>query len=274
MALPPPRLDSTVLVTGASAGIGVELARQLAQRGYGVTLVARRRERLETLAAELESSHGTSARVEAVDLADAEAREALIERLRAGSPEVVGVCNNAGFGSVGSVHELPREREVGMVRLNVEALTDLTAAFLPGMVRVGSGAVLNVASTAGFLPNPGTATYGATKAFVISFSEAVHTEVSGTGVSVTSLCPGPVHTEFGETAGMGQAQERFPEFVWQSAAQVAREGIDGMVAGRRSVVPGLGNKVGAVAGRFAPRSVLLPLSARFMGRLSSASELT
>lgn len=187
MALPPPFLGATVLVTGASSGIGAELARELARRGYGVTLVARRAERLRDLAAELGSRHGVAAVVRPCDLEDAGQRAELIEAVRAGEDEVIGVCNNAGAGVAGRFHEVALERGNAAVRLNVEALHELTGAFLPAMVRQGTGAILNVASTAAFQPVPGLATYAATKAFVAAFSEAVHAELAGTGVSVTSL---------------------------------------------------------------------------------------
>ena len=189
MALPPPTNGSTILVTGASAGIGAELARGLAARGYGVTLVARREERLRALADEL----GSGAEVAPCDLADAAARGALVAGLER---QVTGVCNNAGFGSVGRFAELDAERELRLVRVNVEAVVELTRAFLPGMLEAGAGAVLNVASIAAYQPLPGFAAYAASKAFVQSFSEAVHEELAGTGVSVTCLSPGFTHTEF------------------------------------------------------------------------------
>src|SRR3712207_942351 len=194
MALPPPTIESAVLVTGGSAGIGAALARELADRSYDLVLVARRAEPLEELAGELRSAHGVEVATETVDLADADARAALIARLQRGQREIAGVCNSAGFGSFGRFSELPLEREQTMVRLNAEALHHLCGAFLPRMVDQGVGAVLNIASTAAFQPVPGLATYAATKAFVQSFSEAVHAEVEGTGVSVTCLSPGPTRT--------------------------------------------------------------------------------
>jgi short-subunit dehydrogenase len=247
-----------VLITGASAGIGAELARELARRGHSVVLVARRADRLADLAAELTREHAVAAEVEAVDLADAAARDALVERLHASGRAIVGVCNNAGFGSVGRFDRQPLERETEMVRLNVEALHALTGAFLPGMVERGAGAVLNVASIAAAQPLPTMATYAATKAFVVSFSEAVHTELHGTGVSVTALCPGFTRTEFGEVAGGGEATRRLPELAYADPAPVARAGVEAMVAGRRASTPGLLNKALATSGRLLPRSVLLP----------------
>jgi short-subunit dehydrogenase len=266
MALPPPALDNTIVVTGASAGIGTELARELARRSYNVVLVARRAERLSELAEELRLSHGIHADVEPCDLTDAGARRDLVARLLAGAREVVGVCNNAGFGTVATLLKSDLEREQQVVRLNVEAVHHLTGAFLPQMVEQGTGAILNVASTAAFQPLPGFATYAASKAFVQSFSEAVHAELGGTGVSVTCLCPGFTHTEFPENAEADEAEGSIPEFLWMEAPDVARVGIDAMVAGRRTAIPGLKNRASMIGGRIAPRSVLLPLVRQVTGR--------
>jgi short-subunit dehydrogenase len=259
MALPPASLDNTVVVTGASAGIGTELARELARRNYNLVLVARRAERLRELAEELRLAHGVHADVETVDLTDADARRELIARLEAGEREVAGVCNNAGTGTVATLLKSDLEREQQIVRLNVEAVHHLTGGFLGPMVERGAGAILNVASTAAFQPLPGFATYAATKAFVQSFSEAVHAELGGTGVSVTCLCPGFTHTEFGENAGAREAEEAMPGFLWMEAPDVARTGIDAMVAGRRTAIPGLMNRASMIGGRMTPRTLLLPL---------------
>jgi uncharacterized protein len=259
MALPPPSYGSTIFITGASSGIGADLARQLAERGYNVTLSARRRERLEELADELGDVHVD---VEACDLGDAAARRRLTAKLLAGEREVVGVCNNAGFGNLGRFLDQDLERETDVVRLNVEAVHELTGAFLPRMVEQGSGAILNVASTAAFQPLPGFATYAASKAFVQSFSEAVHSELAGTGVSVTSLCPGFTRTEFDQAAGAEEEASKLPGFTWMESDDVARQAIDGMLAGRRTVVPGVINKVVSTSGRYTPRTVLLPLIER------------
>ena len=261
MSLPEPHPDHTVVVTGASAGIGAELARELARRGHGLTLVARRRERLEALADELSGEHGVHVDVEPADLADSEDRTRLILKVGQGR-DVAGVCNNAGYGTVGRFADLPLEREVGEVRLNVEALVELTGAFLPHMVERGTGAVLNVASTASFQPIPGMAVYAATKAFVRSFSEATHAELSGTGVSITTLCPGFTETEFAATAGAGSFESKFPSFIVLNAADVAREAVDGMEHGSRSVVPGVLHQAHAFASRFVPNTVLLPIAKR------------
>jgi short-subunit dehydrogenase len=261
MALPAPRPDTTVVVTGASSGIGAELARELARRGHGVTLVARRADRLRALQDELQEAHGVLARVEPADLRDRADRDRLLQAL--GDQDVVGLCNNAGRGAYGWFREADVEREMGMVVLNVEALHHLTGALVPQMVARGEGAILNVSSLAGVQPIPKMATYAATKAFVTAFSEAIHAELAGTGVSVTALQPGPVHTEFGARAGVGHMERGTPELAYVEAADVARQAVDGMEAGRRTVVPTLKWKATGVAGRLVPRAVYLPLARRF-----------
>ena len=258
MSLPAPDPNSFVIVTGASAGIGADLARCLAEQGHDLALVARRRERLEELAAELTGAHDISIDVFACDLADDAARAKLITDVQASGRFVAGVCNNAGFGSFGRLWQLERDREQEMVRTNVLALHDLTMAFLPAMVDRGEGAILNVASIAGYQPLPGNATYAATKAFVQSFSEAVHAELAGTGVSVTTLNPGPVATEFSQVANVEEAESRLPGFVAVSSEEVAAAAIGAMIRGRRTVVPGLVTKALGISGRLTPRSVLLP----------------
>ncbi len=269
MSLPKPNSSSTVLVTGASSGIGTELARELARRGYGLTLVARRKERLTELAEELRSSHRVAVELHASDLGKQGSRTRLVTALNDSASNVVGVCNNAGFGSFGRFHELDAENEAEMVHLNVNAVLELTAAFLPGMVSRRAGAVLNLGSVAGFQPIPGNATYAASKAFVNSFSEGVHTDLGGTGVSCSVLCPGPVSTEFGEVAGAGESGSG-PDFLWSKPSEVARAGVEAMVKGKRMVIPGLSNQAAATGGRFVPRSVLLPAARLFMGRAFGA----
>jgi short-subunit dehydrogenase len=258
MALPPPSDRSTCLVTGASSGIGADIARELASRGLGVTLVARREERLRELANELSSEHNVRAEVIGCDLSDAAARRRMFEQIAELGLDVEVLVNNAGFGSGGRFHELDLDAELRMVRTNVEAVVDLCGHYVPGMVERGQGAVLNVASTASFQPLPRQATYGGTKAFVLSFTEALHQELRGSGVSATALCPGPVKTEFVEVAGMEEAESSSPSFVWMTAAQCARIAVKGMERGKRVVVPGALNRAMTVGGSHTPRSVLLP----------------
>jgi short-subunit dehydrogenase len=256
MALPPPDPDSTCLVTGASSGIGAEFARQLAAEGYGVFLVARREDRLRELTDEIARGHGVRVEVVAADLEQQSAYEALPGTVTERGLNVEILVNNAGFTTVGDVHANPN-RQLGMIKVNCEALVALTSAFLPGMVERGRGAVINVASTASFQPIPVQAVYAASKAFVRSFSEAVSAEVKGTGVSVTALCPGPVATEFVEAGGFKRGAGEMPSFLFSSAEDVARAGIEGARKGKRVVIPGIGNRVTAKFGQHAPHSVLL-----------------
>ncbi|MEA2478105.1 MAG: uncharacterized protein QOJ07_27 [Thermoleophilaceae bacterium] len=257
MSLPQPSDRSIALVTGASSGIGSELARGLARRGHGVVLVARRRERLEELAAELKSDHGVRAEPIEADLADAGSRDALAAAVEGLGLDVEIVCNNAGYGTSGDFAELDRERELAMTRTNCEAVVDLAGRWLPGMKERGRGALLNTASTAAFQPLPGQATYAASKAFVLAWTEAVHTELAGTGVSVTALCPGPVKTEFQDVADAHDFAASLPKPLWVSAADVAEAGLKGLDRGARVVIPGIGNRASGALGRFTPKPILL-----------------
>lgn len=249
MSLPEAGAGHTVVVTGASSGIGAEIARGLGRRGYQLVLVARRADRLTDLAAEL----AAPAEVLPLDLADADARAQLVRRIGELAP--AGLVNSAGFGTNGLFQALPPARESEQVTLNALALMELTHAALPGMVARGSGAVLNVGSIAGFQPLPDAAVYSATKAFVQTFSEAVHEGLHGTGVSCTVLCPGPVPTEWWDIAG---ADRSAVGFAATPAAAVAEAGIAGMLAGKRLVVPGVAPKLMGVGGRLTPRRLLLP----------------
>jgi short-subunit dehydrogenase len=224
--------------------------------------VARREERLRSLAAELASDHGVDADVIACDLADPAERDRLMDELRARERVVELLVNNAGFGRQADFAPSPRERMVEMVRLNVEAVVDLTSRFLGPMVEKGRGGVINIASTAAFQPLPGSAVYAASKAFVLSFSEAIRTELRGSGVTVTAVCPGPVKTEFTEVAGVGGVEERTPGAVWTSVEEIARQAVDGARRDKRVVVPGMLNRATAIAGQHSPRAVVLPLISR------------
>ncbi len=253
------RPSAIVVVTGASSGIGSELARELAERGHALLLTARRRDRLERLADELRTDHGVAVDVHPADLADRADRARLIAALDART--ISGLCNNAGFGSFGRFADADQAFERSMVEVDVVALHELLGAVVPRMVERGAGAVLNVGSIAGVQPVVGMATYGGAKAFVNSLSEALHAELSGTGVSCTLLTPGPVRTEFADVAGAQDMESQLPGKM--PAAEVARQAVDGMEKGTRVVVPGLIVKAISTGGRYTPRSVLLPLSRRF-----------
>ena len=244
-----------MLITGASSGIGEAFARDFAARGYGVFLVARREERLRALADELERLHGVRAEVATADLADEATVEALPGRIAERGLDVEVLVNNAGFTTVGDVHLNP-DRQLGMVKVNVEALVALTCAYLPAMVGRGRGAVIQVASVASFQPIPVQAVYAATKAFVRSFSEAVAAELKGTGVTMTALCPGPVSTEFLEAGGF-KHESPGPSFVWSTPEDVAKAAIEGAGSGKRVVIPGIGNRASAFFGQHGPKSVIL-----------------
>src|SRR4051794_15717784 len=261
MALPPPQPDSTCLVTGASSGIGSDIARELARRGYGVTLSARREDRLRALADELAAT-GIRAEAIACDVTDADARARLMSDIADRGLTVEVLVNNAGFGSGGPFVELAAEDEVRMVQTNCEAVIAFCSEYVPRMVDRGRGAVLNVGSTAGYQPLPRQATYSATKAFVNSFSDALYADLARTGVSVTSLRPGPVETEFGATAGMDEEFSSLPSFAVDSSEDVAKAAVDGVERGKRVVGPGVVGRL-AVAGQYAPRGLLLPALRRF-----------
>jgi uncharacterized protein len=262
MALPPPDPGTTCLITGASSGIGAEIARKLASRGLGVTLVARREERLRELADEIAETYGVEAEVVTGDVSKERSRKALINEIDRRGLTVEVLVNNAGFGSGGRFTELTAAKETEMVRTNCEAVVALTGHYLPEMASRGRGGVLNVASLIAFQPVPFQATYGATKAFVLSLSDALHEEMRGTGVTVTAVCPGPVRTEFGAQGGFGGADERIPDALWLDAGKVAEDAVRALESGDRVTVPGAGNQLAALWGQHLPRSLLLPLVKR------------
>ena len=244
-----PPEGAITLITGASAGLGVEFARQLAARGQKLVLVARRKDRLDALAAEL-----GNARAVALDLSEAGSTAELMANVAAAGERIDTLINNAGFGLRGRFAELDPARQREMIDLNVTSLTELCRAASPGMIERRAGAILNVASTAAFQPGPNMAVYFATKAFVLSFSEALHEELKPHGIHVTALCPGPTRTEFGAVAGFGDnsAFDRLST----DAAGVVRAGLAGLARNKAVVVPGLLNKIGASSTRFAPRPVV------------------
>ena len=250
----------TVLITGASSGIGLELARLFAADGSDLVLVARRGEKLEELRRELEQSHGIVAEVLVEDLATAAAPQAIFDRLAGENRTINVVVNNAGFGAVGPVAEIGLRRQMEMLQVNVVALAHLTMLFLPGMLQRGQGGVLNVGSTAAFQPGPLMAMYYASKAFVLSFSEALAEELRGTPVRVCCLCPGPTRTEFAATARL---EDRLLfKLGTASASQVARAGYRGFRRGKPLVIPGTLNKIGTLAVRLTPRTVIRKVTKR------------
>jgi hypothetical protein len=267
VGLPEPSVSSTALVTGASSGIGAAIATELASRGYSLILVARREERLQSLATDLRGEHDVEAEIVTADLGKESERDRLQTELGGHGRAVELLVNNAGFGHQADFATSPRERMVEMVRVNVEAVVDLTSRFLGPMVERGRGSVINVASTGAFQPLPGSAVYGASKSFVLSFSEAIRTELRGTGVTVTAVCPGPVKTEFTEVAGVGGLEERTPGAVWMSAEDIARQAVDGAKHDKRVVVPGMLNRATALAGQHSPRAIALPLISRIWRNL-------
>jgi uncharacterized protein len=267
--LPSPDPGSTALVTGASSGIGAAIARLLAERGHGVALVARREERLRELAEELRARHGIRAEAAGADLADPAERDRLAAEIVQSGLVVEILVNNAGFGGIGTFVDLGRERQVEMLRVNVEAVVDLTARYLPPMVERGRGAVINLASTAAFQPMPQNATYAASKSFVLSWGEAIHHELKGSGVSVTTVCPGPVRTEFTEAAGIAGAEERTPGVIWMSAEDLAAHALEAAERGKRAVVPGALNRATSLAGQLSPRRLALPIAAQIWRRGTS-----
>jgi len=250
----------TALITGASAGIGWELARLFAAEKSNLVLVARRSERLEELAAELRKQHGVEVRIVAADLGRADAPRTIVELLTRDEVSIDVLVNNAGFGALGPVAELDLKRQMEMIQVNVTALTHLTRLLLPGMIQRHRGGILNVASTAGFQAGPFMAVYYATKAYVISLSEALADELAKSGVTVSCLCPGPTATEFAETAKMGNAL--MFKLQTMTAAQVARAGYRGFRRGKLLVVPGWMNYLGSMGVRWVPRSMARGIAKR------------
>lgn len=248
------------LITGASAGLGVEFAAQCAARGEELVLVARRKERLDALAKTLP----TKAHVFPLDLASPDAAASLVNAIEAEGLTVATLINNAGFGLAGKFAALPLARQSEMIELNVRALVELCRLVLPAMRERGEGAILNVASTAAFQPGPNMAVYYASKAFVLSFSEALHHELKGSGIKVSCLCPGPTESEFAEVANSrSPALER----IKVPAAPVVRAGLAGLERNKAVVVPGLPNKLTSQASRFLPRATMR----RLVGRIKVTS---
>ena len=249
------------LITGASSGIGEALAHRIARDGRHLVLVARRADRLQALAGELEKKYGVKAHVVARDLVQPGAVVELLDELKRRGLAVDWLVNNAGFGTAGRFDRLPVEREVEEIRLNVEALVELCGRCIPGMVARRSGAVMNVASLGGFAPGPYMSTYAATKAFVLSFTEGIAAELRGTGVQVLCVCPGFTRTEFQERAEVDVSG--IPSFAWMSAEQVADQAVRAIGHGP-VLVNGVLNSVMASTIRFVPRGLTARVVAAFL----------
>ena len=256
-------MPETVLITGASSGIGLELAKLFAADRSHLVLVARSQDKLEKLAHELHDAHGVDCRVLPQDLADPAGPHAVFADLTAAGVAVDVLVNCAGFGFVGAVSEIPVLRQVDMVQVNVAALTHLTTLFLPGMLARGRGGILNVGSVAGFQPGPNMAVYYATKAYVLSYTEALAEEVSGTGIRVSCLAPGPTVTGFGSHSGLDHSL--LFKLGTMDAATVARLGYRGFRRGKVLVIPGWGNKFVPWYSRIVPRSIVRKVVKRLQG---------
>jgi short-subunit dehydrogenase len=246
--------ERVTLITGASSGIGAELARVFASKGHRLVLVARRADRLETLAGEIVASGGARPIIIPCDLEQPDGGDKVAAALAAESVEVEYLVNNAGFGKFGRAIKIDRGQQLGIIAVNIRALTDLSLRFSDQLVR-NRGGILNVGSVAGFLPGPGMAVYYASKAYVLSFTEALHEELGPLGVRVTALCPGPVPSEFQSRAGF---RPGFDSAVLNvSAADVALAGYRGLMANKRAVIPGFGVKMVPFLLRFFPRGFIL-----------------
>ena len=255
--------ERVTLITGASAGIGTELARVFASKGHRVVLVARRADRLTKLAEEIVAGGAAAPIVIACDLEQSDAGDKIAATLASEGVEVEYVVNNAGFGLFGNAIELDRAQQLGMIAVNIRMMTDLSLRFSDQLIR-HRGGILNLGSIAGFLPGPGMAVYYASKAYVLSFSEALRGELAPRGVRVTTLCPGPVPSEFQVRAGF---EPGFDSAILNvSAADVAKAGYRGLMANKRAVLPGIGIKIVPFLLRLFPRGFILAAVARFQLR--------
>jgi hypothetical protein len=255
--------ERVTLITGASAGIGTELARVFASNGHRVALVARRADRLTKLAGEITAAGGTAPIVIPCNLEQSDAGDKVAAALAAAGVEVEYVVNNAGFGLFGNATELDRAEQLNIIAVNIRAVTDLSLRFSDSLIRYRGG-ILNVGSIAGFLPGPGMAVYYASKAYVLSFTEALRQELASRGVRVTALCPGPVPSEFQARAGFAPGFDS--AILNVSAADVAQQGYRGLMANKRAILPGLGIKIVPLLLRLFPRGFILAAVGRFQLR--------
>jgi hypothetical protein len=267
MSLPKPSSTSAALVTGASAGIGLAIAHELASRGQNLILVARRKERLDALGQELTAQHGVQTHSLGCDLAKAASRAQLPARVEKLGVHVGILINNAGFATNGPFHKADPEREIEQVRVLVEAPVQLITAFYPDMVKRGEGGILNVSSIAALQPLPYSAGYSAAKAYIKTFSEALSAEGKRYGVTVSAICPGPVSTDFWSIADWdmagGEGESLMSKVAWITPQQAAKEAIDGLDAGTRVIIPGIQVRAAMQAARYVPTSVKLPIVERF-----------
>jgi len=257
------------LVTGASMGLGAEFARLLASEGYDLVLTARSGERLATLKKEIENLHGVEVRVLVADLADPRAPQAIFEHIRAARVEIDVLVNNAGFGMYGKFADSSLETEMEMIQVNIIALMHLTKLFMREMIALGRGRIVNVASTAAFQAGPMQSVYYASKAFVLSFSEAIGNELKGTGITVTALCPGPTPTGFQERANVGQLRG-LRMMMRVSPEGVVRAGYNGMKRGQPVVIPGALNNIHVFLLRLVPRRLVTNVVRRIQTHPRSA----
>ena len=253
----------TALITGASSGIGLDLARLMAAR-FDLIVTARNQTELAKLARELETQHGSRVHVIPADLARSEAPKEILAEVERRGLTIDALINNAGFGAYGEFSQSDLLSDLGMIEVNIAALTALTRLALPGMVERRRGRIMNVASTAGFQPGPLMSVYYATKAYVIMFSEGIANELKGSGVTVTCLCPGPTATQFAERANMQKS--RLFKLGAMTAMEVAKAGYEGMMAGKGLVIPGIMNKTLAFSVRFSPRKMVTAISRRLQER--------
>jgi hypothetical protein len=248
----------TTLITGASGGIGYELAKLFARDHHNVVLVARNADKLTQVATELQA-HGVTVKTIALDLATPLAPKFLFDRLQSEATPIDVLVNNAGFGAYGEFATMPEEEILGQIQLNITALTELTRLFLPAMLQRRSGRIMNVASTAAFQPGPLMAVYYATKAYVLSFSEAIANELRGSAVTVTCFCPGATHTGFAKQAGIENSR-LFKKVGAMPAEKVARQGYRALMQGRTVAISGLHNWIVAQSVRFTPRKIVTAIS--------------
>ena len=259
-------MKKTALITGASAGLGIEFARNFAKDGHNLVLVARRVEKMEALAEELKDKHGVEIKVMCKDLSKMDEVQSIFETLQKENIHIDFLVNNAGFGDWGNFHESDWEKIEGMLDVNIKALTKLTYLFIKPMIQKGEGKIMNVASMAAFQPGPLMAVYYATKAYVLSFSEAIRTEIKGTGVTVTILCPGPTESEFQSVANLGKSK-LFKHTRIPTSKEVVDFGYRELMKGSMTVVPGFLNKIVVKSVRFVPRKLVLKVARKIQERV-------